>query len=73
MLEGLLTVIRDDANTFVYCKQRDYADDLLALIHSHLSYSITLWGKSSSVHRVFASQKAGVRIIDSAKSHAHCF
>lgn len=41
-----------------------------SLIHSRLSYGITLWGNSSTVNRVFLLQKAAVRLVADV-SNAH--
>lgn len=43
-----------------------------ALIHSHLSYGISLWGNSSRLHKVFSLQKAAIRIVDGSAYRAHC-
>lgn len=43
-----------------------------ALVHSHLTYGVILWGCSSSAHKAFSIQKAAVRIVDAAECRAHC-
>lgn len=43
-----------------------------ALVHSHITYGILLWGKSSYIQRVFSLQKAAVRIIHGAEYGTHC-
>lgn len=43
-----------------------------AIIHSHLTYGVTMWGNSATVNRVFILQKMAIRIIDGAEHGTPC-
>lgn len=43
-----------------------------ALVHSHLSYGIILWGQSSELRRAFSVQKKAVRAMVSRGPREHC-
>ena len=63
---------------FVLRQLRPYLDSgvlrmvYFSIIHSHLTYAVTLWGNCTSACRVFRLQKTAVRILDGAPLRSHC-
>ena len=42
-----------------------------SLIHSHVTYGLSVWGNSSNIKKIHLLQKAALRIISKAKFRSH--